>query len=724
MSDPGLTCQESLESGFGDPEVTFTDGYGAAGDLLSRAETINGAAGATTSYSYDGLHRVTSERQTGGVAAKRADFAYDELGQMTQASRYADASGTTLVASSAYGYDGANRLTSVSHTKGATTLASYALAYDAANRVTTKASAADGTTAFQYDSAGQLTQSSGPGPAQSYGYDAAGNRSGAGYATGAYNRVLSDGRYSYEYDAEGNRTKRTNLATGATDEYTWDYRDRLTRVLSKTSGGAVTKDVRYAYDAEDDRVRKEVDGDGDGTYEATENYAYAGGQLALVLDTTGAVQERYLYGPGVDQPLAVERGGSVKWLLADDQGTVRDVLDATGAVADHLAVDAFGVVVSQTNAAAQPRFVYTGRELDLESGLYQYRARYYDAAAGRFLSEDPSGFAAGDANLYRYAGNSAPNLTDPSGLRPQTPLEGELTSLGGVHFVVSGDQVRFASLEEVYADYLRATGQDASWQPTWYGRGGLPDAPGLPSFEELVALRQRGWLFVPGTIENLIITSGYQEHGFDLWDTPWASGLPLEGDDWVYEAARQYEQYRRDFFDISGRLQGALAEAAAGGLAGLDSAADFAVRVVHGTLEPVYMGVDVVQAGVFLVGTELGYQMPVPVWVSEHARGLPMDKSQQLEYLLWKQGENVLYTGGFGLAGIGAGKLIKAFAQAEAGGARAAAAASQTQGRYIAPQGGGNPFAGGVPPNLRPIAAAKGSTSDFVKYASADQLLC
>ncbi len=289
--------------------------------------------------------------------------------------------------------------------------------------MTTKASAADGASSLQYDNAGQLTQSSGPGPAQGYGYDAAGNRSNSGYVTGAYNRLLSDGTYTYEYDAEGNRTKRTNTATGATDEYTWDYRDRLTRVLSRTSGGAVTRDVRYAYDAEDDRVRKEVDGDGDGAYETTENYAYAGGQLALVLDGAGAVQERYLYGPGVDQPLAVERGGSVKWLLADDQGTVRDVLDAAGNVADHLVVDAFGVVVSQTSAAAQPRFVYTGRELDAETGLYQYRARYYDAAAGRFLSEDPSGFGGGDPNLYRYVGNSVTNLTDPSGLRPATPLE-------------------------------------------------------------------------------------------------------------------------------------------------------------------------------------------------------------------------------------------------------------------------------------------------------------
>ena len=44
------------------------------------------------------------------------------------------------------------------------------------------------------------------------------------------------------------------------------------------------------------------------------------------------------------------------------------------------------------------------------------RARWYDPQTGRWLSQDPIGFAAGDANLYRYVGNSPTNATDPSGL--------------------------------------------------------------------------------------------------------------------------------------------------------------------------------------------------------------------------------------------------------------------------------------------------------------------
>jgi len=60
-------------------------------------------------------------------------------------------------------------------------------------------------------------------------------------------------------------------------------------------------------------------------------------------------------------------------------------------------------------------YTYTGREWDKETGLYYYRARYYDPMEGRFISKDPIGFAGGDVNLYGYTGNNPINLTDPTG---------------------------------------------------------------------------------------------------------------------------------------------------------------------------------------------------------------------------------------------------------------------------------------------------------------------
>lgn len=56
---------------------------------------------------------------------------------------------------------------------------------------------------------------------------------------------------------------------------------------------------------------------------------------------------------------------------------------------------------------------YTGREND-QTGLYYYRARYYDPVLKRFVSEDPIGLAGG-VNLYSYVDGDPVNLSDPSG---------------------------------------------------------------------------------------------------------------------------------------------------------------------------------------------------------------------------------------------------------------------------------------------------------------------
>ena len=77
--------------------------------------------------------------------------------------------------------------------------------------------------------------------------------------------------------------------------------------------------------------------------------------------------------------------------------------------------------------------LFTGRELDRSTGLYYYRARYYDPEIGRFLSEDPLGFEAG-VNFYAYVGNNPVNANDPSGLCPAGGLicAGLVIGAGGV----------------------------------------------------------------------------------------------------------------------------------------------------------------------------------------------------------------------------------------------------------------------------------------------------
>ncbi len=81
--------------------------------------------------------------------------------------------------------------------------------------------------------------------------------------------------------------------------------------------------------------------------------------------------------------------------------------------------DSFGKLTASAGSLTNP-FQYTGRESDPETGLYYYRARYYDPGVDRFMSEDPIGFGGG-INAYAYVRNNAANFTDPRGLQSGCP---------------------------------------------------------------------------------------------------------------------------------------------------------------------------------------------------------------------------------------------------------------------------------------------------------------
>ena len=279
-----------------------------------------------------------------------------------------------------------------------------------------------------YDDDGELTGTSyssnfanAPTSNTSQSYDPNGNRTNDG-AAGAGDRLLTDGVYDYSYDADGNRIARTQISNGAVTTYTWNNANQLTAVkYQATCGGTVQTLATYAYDAFGLMVSQTESG-------ATEYFIYDGQNVALVLNSTGQVLERELNGPAVDQVLASETNvpppyngaqgpGTVNWLLADNQGTVRDVAVYNGStiVADHLVYDSFGQLTSQTNSSYQPRFTYDGMRYDSVSGLYYDIERWYDPVNGLFISQDPLGFGGGQTNLSEYCGNSATNYFDPSG---------------------------------------------------------------------------------------------------------------------------------------------------------------------------------------------------------------------------------------------------------------------------------------------------------------------
>ena len=125
---------------------------------------------------------------------------------------------------------------------------------------------------------------------------------------------------------------------------------------------------------------------------------------------------RYTQGLGIDEPLVMYRGGLSYYYNADGLGSITSLTDASGQIAATYTYDSFGKLTASTGTVTNP-FRYTGRELDSSTGLYYYRARYYDAAVGRFVSNDPIRFRTG-TNFYMYVLNNPVLLVDPLGACP------------------------------------------------------------------------------------------------------------------------------------------------------------------------------------------------------------------------------------------------------------------------------------------------------------------
>jgi len=283
---------------------------------------------------------------------------------------------------------------------------------------------------YGYDEHGQLTSDNGTG----YSYDLNGNRTNPGYVPGPGNRLASDGVWNYSYDNEGNIAGKENIADGSTWVYAYDHKNHLIRAEHRSVDAqqnlVLDLAADYAYDAFGNRIAKAVDSDGDGPLNSEVlRFALDGWNSAKAtpignenwdvwadLDATGSLTTRYLRGDIVDEVFARAEAGFEYWYLNDSQGSMREVVDASGLVKDAIDYDAFGAILSESAPQFRGRYAWTGRELDAETGLYYLRGRFYSFDIGRFTSQDPLGFAAGDANLYRYVENRPTAATDPSGL--------------------------------------------------------------------------------------------------------------------------------------------------------------------------------------------------------------------------------------------------------------------------------------------------------------------
>jgi RHS repeat-associated protein len=220
------------------------------------------------------------------------------------------------------------------------------------------------------------------------------------------------------YDANGNATQ-----VGA-KSFTYDSENHM--MTMSTSGTSVT----MIYDGDGNRVGKSVNGVP--TYYLVDDLNPTGyTQVVEELNAAGVVQRQYTYGlQRISENQFINGAWTPSFYGYDGGGNVRNLTNSAGAVTDEYEYDAFGN--SFTKVGTTPNnYLYRGEQYDPDLGLYYLRARYYNAATGRFMSRDPDdGMTTDPATLHRYlfAGGDPVDLIDPTG---RDQVEYKLTLIVG-----------------------------------------------------------------------------------------------------------------------------------------------------------------------------------------------------------------------------------------------------------------------------------------------------
>jgi len=448
-------------SAISDSHSTFNYTYNEDNGLVAEVACPN--SGVVAEYAYDSMSRVTSIawHDTETNVLRSFSFAYDAVGMVTNVTRE-DGSETD------YTYDDFDRLTAenVLSATGETTY-NAAYSYDAVGNRLTKD--IDGVTVSYATNQNRLTEwdvgslvnctprmnvagysSEGIGTNPYLGQTYVSNQTAqlpavsstnfwldgmaVGVGTQAIAAAIGDSagnvgfatntivvtvltNAAYGYSAAGCLTNIQYSGVGVTNTAKLSWND-VYQLTSVTTNGAVAE--ASAYDALGRRAYTASNG-------ATNWYVYDGIHAVAEVDGDGDLLKSYTRGPGIDNLLAFTdyTGGETNtyYALTDHLGTVHAVADENANIVESYRYDAWGRVLGVydrngmvlSESAIGNHYLWQGRWYSWNTGLYYFRARWYDPITGRWLSKDPIGISGG-LNQYVFVDNNPVNFVDPFGL--------------------------------------------------------------------------------------------------------------------------------------------------------------------------------------------------------------------------------------------------------------------------------------------------------------------
>ena len=281
---------------------------------------------------------------------------------------------------------------------------------------------------------------------------------------------------TYTYDANGNRLSKTS-SNGDTYAAQYDQQDRITEFTLNSTTTTFTRNqdstqinevrpnesityllsrlsplkriirtssingnfsTNYEYDAELRRNMRAYT-NSSGVFTRLYYFYDETGRMKATFSFGNDIKTSYVYAAGSHSPDYMVRnieGNETTYMIIKDQvGSILQLVDQNGNVAQDIEYDEFGVMLVNSNPDFQPLGFASGL-YDPDTKLTRFGVRDYNPNVGRWVQRDPIKFQGGTTNLYEYVGNDPVNYVDPTGLATNLicrSVGGSGGSAGGMH---------------------------------------------------------------------------------------------------------------------------------------------------------------------------------------------------------------------------------------------------------------------------------------------------